>query len=37
MKNETRNPMADNRKYIRESLLMWDVPPIDIANPEAVR
>ena len=37
MKNEAREPVADNRKYIRESLLMWDLPPIDIADPEAVQ
>lgn len=37
MKNEAREPVADTRKYIRESLLMLDLPPIDIADPEAVQ
>lgn len=36
MKNEAREPVTDTRKYIRESF-MWDLPSIDIADPEAVR
>ena len=36
MRNEAPEPVVDTRKYFRESP-MWDLPPIDIADPEAVR
>ena len=36
MSNEAREPVSDNRKYLRQSMLMWDLPPIDIADPKAV-
>ena len=36
MSNEPREPVSDNRKYLRQSMLMWDLPPIDIADPKAV-
>ena len=37
MSNEARESVVDNRKYLRQSMLMWDLPPIDIADPESVR
>ena len=31
------NTSADNRHYIRSSMMLADLPPIDLADPDAVR
>lgn len=37
MHEEVTNTKADNRHYLRFSLMLADLPPIDIADPDAVR